>query len=557
MRSTSPIEEILTTLFVVAGYCGLFVLEWFRATPGVGASAGFMIGFGLYLCIIPSVRWYLLLKDRRYARRRGIAEFGSDKSISNAVDSLPSLEGRNQDAADRFNRKKPGGIVAVLLISLLPVAAQASEVRDSYLGFDVTDPGALLCVFIFVLSYLFVITEEKTHLRKSKPVMMGAGLIWIIIGIAAPGYGVSHEDLRGAIFHDLDEYSSLLLFLLAAMTYISALERGNVFASLRSWLVGKGYSYRQLFWLTGGIAFFLSPIADNLTTALVMGSVVLALGRSRPEFVGIAMVNIVVAANAGGAFSPFGDITTLMVWQSGNVEFGEFFSLFLPSVVSYLIPAALMSLAIKPGAPEALDEAVTMHRGARRVIGLGILTIVMAVSFEQLLGLPPFMGMMMGLSILMFHTYYLRKTRKEGEPNYDVFEAVRSAEWDTLFFFFGVIFSVGGLGFIGYMTLASEFMYGDLGPTTTNVILGAASALIDNIPVMFSVLNMRPEMALDQWLLVTLTCGIGGSLLSMGSAAGVALMGASKGQYTFMSHLKWTPAIAAGYAAGILTYLYL
>ena len=445
-------------------------------------------------------------------------------------------------------------IALLALLTLFTGPLAASEPRDVMIRSAVSDPKAILCVIIFFVSYLLVMTEETTSMRKSKPVMLGAGIIWAIIGFAAPEYGVTHEQLKKAISHDLDEYSSLFLFLFAAMAYIAALERGKVFDALRAWLVGKGLSYRSLFWVTGIIAFFLSAIADNLTTALVMGAVVLALGTENTKFVAIGMVNIVNAANAGGAFSPFGDITTLMVWQSGRVEFFDFFALFLPSLATFIVPATIMSLYIPVGTPSAQKETVVMIRGARRAIALGILTISMAVSFEQFLGLPPFMGMMTGLSLLMFHTYYLRMTRKEGEPEYNIFNSIKLVEWDTLLFFFGVMFSVGGLAFIGYLELASNVMYGNWGATTANIVLGAASAIIDNIPVMFSILSMGPDMDHFQWLLVTLTCGVGGTLLSVGSAAGVALMGASKGQYTFMSHLKWTPVLALGYAAGIVMH---
>ncbi len=436
-------------------------------------------------------------------------------------------------------------------IVCLPLEVFASEPRDLIIRPATKDPRAIFCLIIFLLSYILVMTEEQTRLRKSKPVMLGAGIIWAVIGYAAPEYNVDHEQLKHAIFHDLDEYGSLMLFLFAAMTYIGALESGNVFAALRAWLVGKGLSYRQLFWVTGVIAFFLSAIADNLTTSLVMGAVVLAVGANKPQFVAVSMVNIVCAANAGGAFSPFGDITTLMVWQSGRVEFFEFFSLFIPSVVTYLVPAMVMSFFVPADTPQKLEEHVRMVRGAKRAIFLGLLTIAMAVSFEQFLGIPPFMGMMTGLSLLMFLAYFLRRTRQEGEPSYDFFNAVKLVEWDTLLFFFGVMFSVGGLAFIGYLELASSIMYGNWGPSAANVVLGVVSAVIDNIPVMFSVLSMQPEMNHFQWLLVTLTCGVGGSLLSIGSAAGVALMGTSRGQYTFLSHIKWTPIIALGYAAGI------
>jgi Na+/H+ antiporter NhaD/arsenite permease-like protein len=443
-------------------------------------------------------------------------------------------------------------LTAAAITILPPLEAMAEGSREMLI--EHTDPLAIFCVIVFALSYLLVMAEEKTLLRKSKPVMLGAGIIWVTIGIAAPEYGVEHEQLRQAIFHDLDEYGSLMLFLMAAMIYISALETFCVFGALRSKLVSMGLSFRQLFWVTGVIAFFLSAVADNLTTALVMGAVVMAVGADNPRFVAIAMVNIVCAANAGGAFSPFGDITTLMVWQSGRVEFVDFFVLFVPSVVTFVIPAVVMSFAVPAERPASLEERIVTRRGAKRGIVLGLVTISMAVSFEYYLGIPPFMGMMTGLSLLMFLAYYLRLTRSHDEPDYNIFENVKAVEWDTLLFFFGVMFSVGGLAFIGYLSLASGILYGTWGPTVANISMGFASAVVDNIPVMFSVLSMQPEMTHFQWLLVTLTCGVGGSLLSIGSAAGVALMGASQGRYTFLSHLRWAPMITLGYAAGIGTH---
>ena len=141
------------------------------------------------------------------------------------------------------------------------------------------------------------------------------------------------------------------------------------------------------------------------------------------------------------------------------------------------------------------------------------------------------------------------------DEKFDFFRKVSRAEWDTLLFFFGVIVSVGGLGFIGYLTVVSEFLYIGLGPTMANSIVGVLSAIVDNIPVMFAVITMRPEMSIDQWLLVTLTTGVGGSLLSIGSAAGVALMGQARGYYTFFGHLKWTPVIFIGYVASIYLHV--
>jgi len=444
----------------------------------------------------------------------------------------------------------------MLIIALLP-SAFAAPLSDTIIPSMVSDPWAMVALGVFVVSYIAVLFEEKTHLRKSKPVMLGAGLIWVCIGIMAPKYGVDHHTLRSAVHHGLEEYGSLLLFLLAAMTYIAALENRNVFAALRSKLVGAGLNMRQIFWATGIFAFLLSPIADNLTTALVMGAVVMAVGANDPKFVLLACINIVNSANAGGAFSPFGDITTLMVWQAGHVEFFDFFPLFLPSLVCFIIPALVMSFFVKPHKPMAMTEKVKMKTGAKYIIFLGLMTIAMAVSFEQMLGLPPFMGMMTGMSLLMISAFFIRKFGRGHDSNFDILEQVQNAEWDTLLFFFGVIFSVGGLTFLGYLELVSSTMYDGFGASITNITMGYASALIDNIPVMFAILSMEPDLDQFQWLLVTLTCGVGGSMLSIGSAAGVALMGTARGQYTFFGHLKWMPVIMVAYAAAIATHFYI
>jgi NhaD family Na+/H+ antiporter len=423
----------------------------------------------------------------------------------------------------------------------------------------------IAAIVIFVVSYAFVITEEFSHLRKSVPVIFGAGVIWAIIAYQYMG-GMDHS-AEEAVRHFLIEFGELFLFLLSAMTYVNSMSERGIFDALRSWLVSRGFSYRQLFWITGIISFFLSPIIDNLTTALVMCAVVLAVGQKNKRFISLACVNIVVAANAGGAFSPFGDITTLMVWQRGIVNFWTFFNLFIPSVVNYVIPAVVMSLAVEKGQPDVEDNKVVMKRGAKRIMFLFGCTIATAVSFHNFLHLPPFLGMMTGLAYLKIFGHYLSRSHvpphKDNSDRsesgdvvpFDSFREVARAEWDTLLFFFGVIMCVGGLGFIGYLDLVSAYMYGELGPTFANIMVGILSAIVDNIPVMVAVLQMNPTMDLTQWLLVTLTAGVGGSMLSIGSAAGVALMGQARGIYTFFGHMKWTPVIALGYAASIWVHL--
>ncbi len=474
----------------------------------------------------------------------------------------------------------------------------------------------------------------------------------------------------------------------------------------------------MIFWVTGGLAFVISPVADNLTTALLMGAVVMAVGGDNKKFVAIACINVVVAANAGGAFSPFGDITTLMVWQKGKLSFTEFFYIFFPALVNWLIPAIVMSLTIRREIPKKLDETVLLKYGAFAIMVFFIITIVTAVSFHNFLYLPPAAGMMLGLGFLGPLSYHIKlhegrserydyilgargmesihplttivksrldldsimqkvdlpafaidtahnvthwneacekftgiraeeivgsnhhwkpfykikqpvmadlvlnyvpeqmvnqqygghckrhdfidgayeaslfiptlgengrwlsfsaapvkaadgtvvgaveiieeyKEKKAAAKHFDLMKKIARAEWDTLLFFYGVILCVGGLAQFGYLSAISQYMYQDLGPTTANTVVGLLSAIVDNIPVMFAVLTMDPVMSDGQWMLVTLTAGVGGSMLSIGSAAGVALMGTARGIYTFGAHLKWTPVIMLGYVASILCHLYI
>ena len=458
------------------------------------------------------------------------------------------------------------------LLCFSPAWLLAADDTGSH-GLNLTGhPIGYLSLAIFGVAYLLVSAEEFTNLRKSKPVIIAAGLIWALVAWAASRAGLS-DVVEQAARHNLLEYAELMLFLLVAMTYINAMEERRVFNALRSWLIRKGFGFRPLFWLTGSLAFIISPIADNLTTALLMCAVVLAVGGNNRKFVTIACINIVVGANAGGAFSPFGDITTLMVWQKGMVDFTTFFALFIPAAVNFLVPAAIMHFAVPHGKPKGDTEIILMKAGARRIMMLFLLTIATAVSFHNFLNLPPVMGMLTGLGYLQVFGYLLKRSEQKqlyasaletdhaGKLGdivpFDVFNRIARAEWDTLLFFYGVVMCVGGLGFIGYLSMASELMYTQWGATSANVVVGILSAIVDNIPVMFAVLSMNPDMSTGQWLLVTLTAGVGGSMLSIGSAAGVALMGQARGMYTFFGHLRWTPVIALGYAASILVHMWI
>lgn len=450
-------------------------------------------------------------------------------------------------------------------------AAQTLNLTKHWVGY--------VAIAVFAVAYILAMTEEVTELNKSKPMVLAASLIWAFIaGIYVNG---GMGELSGHAFRScLEGYAELFLFIMVSMAYLNAMEDRGVFDNLRVWLLSKGFSYRKLFWITGIMSFFMSSICNNLTTALLMGAVIMAMGKDNRNFVTLACINVVVATNAGGSFSPFGDITTLLVWQSGMVPFKDFFSLFIPAVVNFALPASIMHFWIPKLQPAAVGKAPKMKRGALTMIGLFLLTIITAASFENFLKLPPAAGMLAGLTYLKFLGFYLQKTDEKDKgkesdfahvyklfnvaapdarqsQKFDVFKSVATLEWDTLLFFYGVMISVGGLSFIGYLTMASDVLYVGMDPTIANIVVGILSAFIDNGTIMFAVLTMHPDISQGQWLLVTLTAGVGGSLLAIGSAAGVGLMGQMKGHYTFSAHLKWMPVIMLGFLGSVATHFFI
>jgi len=435
----------------------------------------------------------------------------------------------------------------------------------------------LAALVAFVLAYALVVSEDVIKLRKSKPVILAAGLIWVFVAFIYTQWGHSTavdlewlrqhvhdhevknvgEGIERMVKHHLADFAEIFLFLTVAMTYISAIAERNVFLKLNAWLVSAGFGLRAVFWTTGALAFVISPVADNLTTALLMGAVVITVGRGNKRFISAACANIVVAANAGGAFSPFGDITTLMVWSHQKVDTAEFLMLIPASLVNWLVPAACMHFAVPKAKPEPVTQDAELKPGWLIIIVLFLATIATAVIFHASLGLPPFLGMTTGLAYFFIYGFWrgvVSRRQAMAEP-VDVFRNVAEVEWDTLLFFFGVIMCVGGLTELGYLAVASQFMYDGFGPLWSNVAVGGISAVLDNVPVMFAVLAMDPDMDTSMWLLVTLTAGVGGSMLSVGSAAGVALMGSAHGIYTFGSHLRWVVPIVLGYAACIAIHL--
>lgn len=409
----------------------------------------------------------------------------------------------------------------------------------------------IFCIALFCIAYYFIAAEEKFHLNKSKPALfVGTGL-FILIGVFEVLIGVEDSKLHDTFEHIIVEIAGIFFFLYVAMIYIEVLVDRGVFEALKSKMTSKGLTYKQLFWVIGLMTFFVSAIADNLTTALIFATIVLTIAKDLKNFVVPTAINIVVSANAGGAWSPFGDITTLMVWNAGKADFLDFFLLFPASFIGWATTAYLLSFYLPKGSPESTTQSHKhMKKGGAVVVGLGLLTIAIAIFCHQFLHIPAIVGMMFGLSMLMLYDFILMRRASE---NFGVFGFISKIENDTLLFFFGLLCAVGALSYLGYLTYL-KMLYTIVDPTLVNIGIGVFSAIIDNVPLMYAVLKADPMLSHEQWLLVTLTAGIGGSLISFGSAAGVAIMGKMKSLYTFGSHMRLAWTVLLGYCVSILVW---
>jgi len=406
---------------------------------------------------------------------------------------------------------------------------------------------------VFVIAYILIATEERYEINKAKPALFAGTFMFMMIGVY---YALNHmnpDPLHEEMVKLVEEIAEIYFFLFVAMTYIETLIERGVFDALKFKLVSKGYSYKKLFWLTGLLAFFISPVADNLTTALILSTVLFTIDKTNREFLVAGAINIVVAANAGGAWSPFGDITTLMAWTAGKAEFVDFLYLFVPSIAGWVLTAWLLSFFVPKGEPHfnaTTELKPTIKEGGMMVVWLGAFTIFIAVMGHQFFHFPAMWGMMFGLSLLKLYSYQLNR---KSDMGFDVFLSMKKVENDTLLFFFGILSAVGALHYLGFLEYIHH-LYDLVGPMTANIGVGFISAIIDNVPVMSAILKSSPAMGIDQWLLVTLTAGIGGSLISFGSAAGVGVMGRLRGIYTFGSHIRLAWTVLAGYILSIVLW---
>lgn len=414
---------------------------------------------------------------------------------------------------------------------------------------------------IFVVGYVFIAIEHKSHVNKSGIAIIIGTILWLLASFFSHDRG----EISLAVTENGAEIFSIIVFLLSAMTIVEILVHYQFFDWIREKIVQKKISQKKLFWLLGAITFVLSAFLDNLTTTLIMLQIGRKIYRDKDNFL-IFAANTVIAANAGGAASPIGDVTTIMLWLANKFNALQIMSIgILPALATWLIPQWLMTGKIKKH-----EEAEDAHKNFDivddqkiqpiwSVIVIGIFSFLLPVFFN-LINLPPFLGLLLGLGILWVFIDIKSHQRKENFQNGKVIEIIQKADLSTLKFFIGILLAVGALSHIGLLKSLNELIFGtDINIwrlVIGNTALGFMSSILDNVPLVAAAIKMFPEGINPAiWVLLALTAGTGGSMLVIGSAAGVAAMGQVK-ELNFSYYLKKAslPALL-GYLAGVAVWI--
>ncbi len=419
----------------------------------------------------------------------------------------------------------------------------------------------LIVSAVFILGYIFIALEHKTHINKSGVAIVVGGFLWLLVTF----FSHDKSEISGAITESGGEIFSIVVFLLSAMTIVELLVHYQFFDWLREKIVQKKISQTQLFWLLGALTFLLSAFLDNLTTTLIMIQIGRKIYKNQNNFL-IYVANTVIAANAGGAASPIGDVTTIMLWLANKFNALQVMSIgLIPALTTWVIPQYLMSRKIV-----AHEEAEAAHENFDlvddkkvkpywSVIFISIFSFLLPVIFN-LINLPPFLGLLLGVGILWI---FIDIKAKHGHKDYtsgQVVNIIQKADITTLKFFIGILLAVSALSHIGLLTYLNNLIFGAeinisrliLGTTA----LGFLSAILDNVPLVAAAIKMfSAGIAPSIWVLLALTAGTGGSMLVIGSAAGVAAMGQVK-ELNFSYYFKKASLPAfLGYIGGVLVWV--
>ncbi len=411
----------------------------------------------------------------------------------------------------------------------------------------------------FIIGYIFIALEHKININKAAVALLTGVLCWTLYILTSNDSLLISEQLT----EHLGEISGILFFLMGAMTIVELIDAHDGFEVITKTITTV--NKRKLIWIIGFLTFFLSAVLDNLTTTIVMVTLLRKLIWDKNErmlFIGL----VVIAANSGGAWSPIGDVSTTMLWIGGQVSTGNIIvKLIVPSLVSLIVPLAAFTFVLKGNlsgtSPSADDDKPTASDFERKLIFFsGIGTLLFVPVFKTLTHLPPFMGMMFGLGVLWVISEIIHKDKDEREKSaYSVLHALRKIDMPSVLFFLGILISISALQSAGQLAHLASFMTEKIGNITIEVLsIGLLSAIVDNVPLVAAAIGMYDLQTYPTdhffWEFLAYCAGTGGSALIIGSAAGVAAMGMEK--ITFFWYIKKISFIALlGYFAGAITYI--
>jgi NhaD family Na+/H+ antiporter len=421
------------------------------------------------------------------------------------------------------------------------------------------NPVHLLLILIFVAGYLAIAFEHTIRLNKAASALMTGVLCWTVLVMATP----DHEAVVHHLSEHLGELSGILFFLLGAMVIVELIDAHDGFDLITRRV--HTTNRRYLLWIIGLITFFLSAVLDNLTTAIVMVSLLRKLLDQREDRLVFAGI-VVIAANAGGAWSPIGDVTTTMLWVGGQVTAGAIVTnLFLPSLVCLFVPLLLASFQLRGEAGRPTTDTTTERLDStpferNAVFGLGIGALLFVPVFKMITHLPPFMGILLGLGLMWMLTEMIHSGKDEAEKGErSVSHALRRIDTPSILFFLGILLAIAALQTAGLLESAANALQAGIGNTTIIVLLiGLLSAIVDNVPLVAAAQGMYPltQYPVDDflWKFIAYCAGTGGSILIIGSAAGVAAMGLEKIDFVwYLRRIAWWALL--GYLAGAGVYV--
>ncbi|OWY22496.1 sodium:proton antiporter [Sphingobacteriales bacterium UPWRP_1] len=413
-----------------------------------------------------------------------------------------------------------------------------------------------LIIIIFVAGYLAIALEHPLKIDKAVSSILLGVITWTCYALFTSEHHLIEEKLNEM----LPEIMNILFFLLGAMTIVELIDMHEGFRVVTNQITTS--NKRKLLFTTSVLAFFLSAVLDNLTTAIVMASLLRKLIPGKEDRLVFASM-IVIAANAGGAWTPIGDVTTTMLWIGERISTVNIMKeLFIPSLICLFVPLIYQSFFLK-GDFETRHVATEYHTTAferNLMLGLGLGGLIFVPVFKTITHLPPFMGMFFSVGIMWLTTELLHKKKEsEEKKKYSTIHALSRIDSASILFFFGILSAVGCLGAIGALQDAAVFLTNTVGNLDIIIFLiGLLSAVVDNVPLVAAVMKMYSveQFPMDHriWEFLAYAAGTGGSLLIIGSAAGVAIMGIEKIEFFwYMRRITFTGFL--GYTAGAITYL--